>query len=383
MLKKYILSILFLISVYSFSLSQEKEKSVTLTGYLSTMQSSIFDSLSGPFINENLLHNRLNINIYPSARINISAGLRNRFFTGDIVRSGLSSSLIGSDQGWVDMSWNILDEQSFLFNTTADRFYIDMNLGRFQATIGRQRINWGQSLVWNPNDIFNAYSFFDFDYIERPGSDAVRLQFFPTTSSVAELAIKADDENDITAAGLFRFNRWGYDIQFLAGFVNSSDIVLGTGWSGAIGKWSFRGEGSWFQPYEEFPGSAGTILLTAGVDRIFEKSSLLQFQLMYCNEPVDLVTFNALYTGNLSSKDLAFSEFTASGLFTWAATPLLNVTFAGMWFPGLKGYFAGPSIDYSLAGNLDFSLIWQHFNSIIGNERTRINLGFLRLKYSF
>jgi len=47
------------------------------------------------------------------------------------------------------------------------------------------------------------------------------------------------------------------------------------------------------------------------------------------------------------------------------------------------GYFAGPMMDYSLAENLDFSLIWQHFNSIMGGTKTRINLTFLRLKYSF
>ena len=95
--------------------------------------------------------------------------------------------MIGSDQGFVDLSWNILNEQSFFLNTTIDRLWVDLNYGKFQARIGRQRINWGQTLVWNPNDIFNAYSFFDFDYIERPGSDAVRLQYYPGSSSALKL----------------------------------------------------------------------------------------------------------------------------------------------------------------------------------------------------
>jgi hypothetical protein len=54
-----------------------------------------------------------------------------------------------------------------------------------------------------------------------------------------------------------------------------------------------------------------------------------------------------------------------------------------MWFPDLKGYFAGASLDYSLLENVDFSLFWQHFRSRIGGNKTRINMGFLRLKYSF
>jgi hypothetical protein len=90
-----------------------------------------------------------------------------------------------------------------------------------------------------------------------------------------------------------------------------------------------------------------------------------------------------LYSGDLSSKNLAFSRFSAFGQITWAGTPFLNMSLSGMWCPDLKGYFAGPSVDYSLAENVGFSLIWQHFTSETGGDKSRINLAFLRLKYSF
>lgn len=364
--------------------SQVKQKVISITGYLTSMQGAMFDSLSGPIVYNNLLHNRLNFKGYLNDHLTFSAEFRNRLFTGDMVKSGKAySDMIGTDQGFADMSWNIINENSFLLNTSVDRLYFDLNYGKFQASFGRQRINWGQTFVWNPNDIFNAYSFFDFDYVERPGSDALRLQFFPSFSSTAEVAIKIDNENDITAAGLFRFNKWGYDIQFLAGAVNSEDIVFGAGWSGSIGSVSFRGESSWFEPVEEFPISSGVFLLTSGFDKIFKNNSMAHIQFMYCNSPLVLNNFNSFYSGNLSSKYLAFSRFSAFGQFTLAATPLLNLGISAMWFPDLKGYFAGPSFDYSLAENLDFSLIWQYFKSIMGGTNTRINLGFIRLKYSF
>jgi len=383
-LKVSIIPIIFFIAITANVYSQGKNTAITINGYVTTMQSAMFDSLSGPFMNENLLHNRLNFKSYLSDNISLAAEFRNRLFTGDLVRLGnYYSGLIGEDQGLIDMSWNLIKEQSFLFNITFDRLWLDFHYSKFQVTLGRQRINWGQTFVWNPNDIFNAYSFFDFDYIERPGSDAVRLQYFPSFSSVAEIALKVDNNKDITAAGLFRFNRWGYDIQFLAGFVNGEDIVIGTGWSGAIGNISFRGEGTWFDQYEDFPGNKGTILLTTGFDKIFKDNSIAQFQVMYCNNPLELNDFNSFYSGDLSSKNLAFSKFSAFGQGTWAVTPLLNITLSAMWFPDLKGYFAGPSLDYSLAQNFDFSLLWQHFNAIMSGEKTRINLGFLRIKYSF
>lgn len=375
--------ILFLLLPAGKILSQE-ENPVSLGGYVTTMQSSMFEKLSEPFMNENLLHNRLNLKAYISNGITFTGEMRNRFFTGDFVKMGsYYSDIIGYDRGFADMSWNILSENSFLLNSTIDRLNVDFTFNKFQITAGRQRINWGQTFVWNPNDIFNAYSFFDFDYVERPGSDAVRLQYFTSSSSAAEIAVKVDNNRDITAAGLYRFSLWDYDIQFLAGFVNGQDIVLGTGWSGAIGGLSFRGEVSWFDQYEDFPGDENTILATTGFEKIFKNNSMAQVQVMYCNNPLGLNDFNSFYSGNLSSKDLAFSVFSAFGQFTWAATPLINLTASAMWLPDLDGWFAGPSFDYSLAENLDFSLIWQHFDALMGGEKSKINLAFLRLKYSF
>jgi hypothetical protein len=384
MIRKLIFILSFSLIMAGFAFSQEKGKFLTPGGYVSTMQSIMFDSLSGPFVNENLIHNRLNLKGYVNDNITFAAEFRNRLFTGDMVKSGRSySEMTGSDQGWVDMSWNILNEQSFFLNTTIDRLWMDFNYGKFQARVGRQRINWGQTLVWNPNDIFNAYSFFDFDYVERPGSDAVRLQYYPDFSSAIELAVKADYEDHVTAAALYRFNSIGYDIQLLAGYVNNEDLMAGAGWSGSIGSVSFRGEASWFQPAEKFSDTTGTGLFTIGFDKVFKNNSMAQMQVMYCNKPLKMSNFNELYSGNMSTKDLAFSRFSAFGQFSYPVTPLLNLSVSAMWFPDLKGYFAGPSLDYSVAENVDFSLFWQHFDSRMSNNRIRINMGFLRAKYSF
>lgn len=380
--KRYLFLIMIAVPCIT-AVAQENEKNISLKGYLTTMQSVMFESFSDDFVNDNLLHNRLNFKGFITPRLTFAAELRNRLFTGDMVKTGsYYSDLIGTDPGLMDMSWNIITKPSLLLNTKVDRLWIDYSLDKFQLTIGRQRINWGQAIVWNPNDIFNAYSFFDIDYIERPGSDAVRIQFFPTFSSAFELAVKTDSHDNVTAAGLFRFNKWSYDLQFLAGYAESSDFVTGVGWSGVLGSSSFRGEGSWFIPAGDTDAES-TFLVTAGIDRILKDNSMVQLQIMYCNNPLELSGFTGLYTSNLSAKDLAFSEFTAFGQFTWAAAPLLNLTLSGMWFPDLEGFFAGPSADFSLAENVDFSFIWQYFNAQLGAERRKMNLGYLRIKYSF
>ena len=105
-----------------------------------------------------------------------------------------------------------------------------------ELTLGRQRINWGVNLAFNPNDLFNAYSLVDFDYQERPGADAVRFQYYTNELSSFETAIQFGKSLDSSViAGLWKINKWEYDFQFLiANFY--SDFVLGTAWAGNLKK---------------------------------------------------------------------------------------------------------------------------------------------------
>jgi hypothetical protein len=382
-MKRLFASILIMLLLIPVIDGQDK-KAVTLNGYITSMQSVMFDSLKGDFLTQNLIHNRLNFKAYAGMHFSFALELRNRLFTGSMVSTNSEyASIVGSDQGLFDLSWDLVNEKSFFLNSTIDRYWIDYNNGKFQARIGRQRINWGQTLVWNPNDIFNTYSVFDVDYVERPGCDAVRLQYFPSPTSTVEFTVKGDANNNITAAALFRFNKWGYDIQTLAGYADSHDFVIGAGWSGAMGSTSFRGEATWFKPVAEFSDSTGKGIITVGFDRVFTDNSMVQVQLMYCNDPLKPTDFSSFYLRSLSAKDLAFSVFSAFFSGSYTVTPLVNLSLSVMWMPDLKGYFIGPSFDYSIAENLDFSVIWQYFTSKMSGSQLRNNLGFLRFKYSF
>ena len=79
------------------------------------------------------------------------------------------------DNGWINLSWNITQCDSYLLYSAVERLYISYNTNKWTFGIGRQRINWSQALMFNPNDIFNGYSFFDFDYPKKAGSDAIRV----------------------------------------------------------------------------------------------------------------------------------------------------------------------------------------------------------------
>ncbi len=356
----------------------------TAGGYASWLHTAMFEKPSETWINHSMLHNRLNFKAYAGKNVTFAVELRNRFVTGDIVRLDPAYvPQLAADPGWADLSWNISEGNSYAVNTMIDRAYADITAGKLQIRAGRQRINWSQALVWNPNDIFNTYSFFDFDYIERPGSDALRLTYSAGPSSSVEVAIKADAGNRMTAAALGRFSVLNTDLQFLAGVTDDEFFTAGTGFSGAVGSVSVRGEATLFAPFERSAENEGNFTATLGIDKTFSDKLTTLVQVMYSSRPVDLSGFTELYGGGLTARQLAFSEFSAVAQVTYAPVPLVNISVSAMWFPDLDGFYAGPSADFSLAENVDFSILWQHFNSTIAGEKSRINLGFIRIRYSY
>lgn len=370
--------------------AQDEQRKVTLNGYLTSMQSVMFDSLNGDWIMDNLIHNRLNLYWYPTDKITASLQMRNRLLFGESISMipGYDDA-IDSEQGWADLSINLLEGDSYLLNSAIDRFWLQYSSGRFVITAGRQRINWGQTFVWNPNDIFNAYSYFDFDYTERPGSDAIRLQYYPNYTSTAELAAKVDSSGRITAGGLYRFNILSYDIQLIAGILQEDDFFGGLGWSGNIGQAGFRGEGTYFHPMDLPADTTGIFMGSVGLDYTFSNSLFLQAEYLYSINPlVSLDAVTGSFTGQLTVKQLAFTKHTLFLSLSNPVTPLLNITLAGMYFPKIKGFFAGPSLSFNAFENTDLGFFLQYFNAELpdingGNSRQDLALGHLRFKWSF
>jgi hypothetical protein len=364
--------------------AQDDNDRLAAGGYASWLHMSMFEKPSDNWVNSSMLHNRLNFKLYPGQKTTIAIELRNRFVTGGMIDINPAYAKgLAEDPGWIDLSWNIASGNSYVLNTVVDRAYIDFTAGRFQIRAGRQRINWSQALVWNPNDIFNTYSFFDFDYVERPGSDAVRMTLSTGPASAAEAVVKMNSENKVTAAALYRFSLLNTDLQFLAGETDQELFTAGLGWSGAAGSFSIRGEATLFTPFGDSGEEKSTVIATAGIDRVFSDKFTALAQVMYSNNPLNLNSFTELYEGGLTARQLAFSEFSAVGQISYSPVPLLNISLAAIWYPDLEGYFAGPTIDFSLAENVDFTFLWQYFDSVIAGEDVIINLGYIRIKYSF
>ncbi len=379
--------------IYSIQVNaQEEPEKYELGGYISNMQSVQFEDIHGVWINDNLIHNRLNFDWYLTNKLTFKMGVRNRVFTGESLKliPDYGEFIGASELGIMDLNWNVISEQSVILNTNIDRLYFQYQTDKFSATVGRQRINWGKTFAWNPNDIFNAYSFFDFDYVERPGSDAVRLEYYTGMVSSVELAAKIDKNEDITVAALWRFNKWNYDFQTIAGILNSKEYAIGGGWSGAIKSLDFKGEFTYLHPKDNMSDTTGQFIGSVSTGYTFPNSFNLMFEFLYSDIPEGGISnFYEYYYQPLSVKTLSFTEYNVFGQASYQITPLLMGTVSCMYYPKIKGYFIGPTFDYSFTDNLFASVVVQTFSGemkdpiTLENNRLNATYAFLRLKWSF
>lgn len=380
------LSLLCLIFMFSNVFSQEKNR-VEFSGYVSDMFSTLTQNLNNSWYSQNIVHNRLNFGWQPGEHWRIDAGIRNRLFTGDFVKYDFYAESIDFDNGQVDLSWNWINNKKLLFNTACDRLFVTFEKGKWSLKLGRQRINWGQTFIWNPNDLFNTYSFFDFDYVERPGCDAFRGTFYHNETSFSEWVVSLNHDDKVTAAFLHHGNMKRFDYQVIAGVHAESDIVLGGACTADFKGVNLRGEFSYYQPMENFADAFGTINVSVSADYIFSNNILLQGEVLYNNlESV----FSAkgilnLISAPLSTQVLPMNDWNYFGQIMYPITPRLSLSASGMYMSGLKTCFAGLFLDYSLYENLDFSVISQYFTNAGDTQLIDVRawLGFARLKYSF
>jgi hypothetical protein len=378
----------FLLPVYGQTTSQaEEENNWALTGYLKNMKTWLFfnDFPEDAFLQDNLIHNRLSFTYYADEHWTFRADLRTRAFFGDLVRAQPSYADLIDDvnNDYFDLSVILLDRPSWVVHTMLDRLYFEYAKDNWEVRLGRQRVNWGISTIWNPNDVFNAFAFTDFDYEERPGSDALRVRYFLDYASSFEIAVKAADRIDETViAGLWKFNKGNYDFQILTGLVQN-EWVIGGGWAGNIKNAGFKGEWSYFLPFEENVNNS--FALTAGIDYVFENGIYGNVGYLYNSNGSTSANIVGLFDFELSAKNLYPYRHALVLQASYPITPLLNGGAAIIYSPvDVHPLFVNPTITYSIANNWDIDMIGQIvMNDQQDGYKSPLQAVFLRLKWSF
>ena len=357
----------------------------TVKGYIKYLEQVSFAGDATNMLSDNLIHNRLNFRYQPNKHFNFRLEIRNRIYYGDLVKSYPDfASLVTSSNETFNLSTNWINKNSVLFNSTIDRASVEYMGGKWDVTIGRQRINWGINTVWTPNDIFNTFNYFDFDYEERPGSDAVRIQYNLKASSSLELAVSPGKTIDkSTEAVMYHFNKLNYDFQIFSGVYNQ-DYTAGAGWAGNIKDAGFKGEVSYFTPTSHFADS-NAVAASVSVDYAFKNGIYILVSALYNSAGNDSILNIAQLTNeSLSAKNIFPFKYTAFAQISYSFTPILKATLGAMYSPAGNSVIILPSISYSIADNWILDLTGQSFFSEQNNSYTSLgNSIYLRMKWGF
>jgi hypothetical protein len=364
------------------------QKKLDFSGHLQNLNTVWIQDVESEWYSTSSIYNRLNFKWFLHKNWTFTASARNVINYGQLIYMNYPyySDLLIEDDGLLDLTGTIASDSSYILYTNLDRLNLKFSKGKFQTIAGRQRINWGINMVWNPNDIFNTFNYYDFDYVERPGCDALRLMYFPGISSSVEAAIKIDQSQNLTIAGLYKFNRWNYDFQVMGGIMES-DVVLGAGWSGNLKKAGFNGEASWFRDKNNFADTSGIFVLSTGINYTFRNSLYLQGAFLYTSNGT--IGNAGVENPFLSLREVSPKSFTAArysvfGQVSYPITPIITADLSGIFNPNDLSVFIGPDLNISLSDNISLLFMSQIFVGQQGTEFGGLgSLIYLRLKWSF
>ena len=385
---------ILLISILLMILNANAQSNLSLNGYIKglgmyykpvgSIPISATDSLDYLFLNQ--IHNRLNFRWYATNELTFAVEARNRLFFGQTIKNFPNyKESIDEDNGYLDLGTVLISGDSWFLHSMLDRAWIDYTKGNWQVRVGRQRVNWGVNLVWNPNDLFNTFSYFEFDYEERPGTDAAKVQYYTSATSSAELVYKiGHNNNETTVAGMYRFSKSSYDYQVIGGWVGK-DYVVGGGWAGDIKGGGFRGEFTYFHPRSKNNGSDQVFVTSVSGDYTLPNSLYFHTAVLYnSNGVLGPAGGRNFFDTNLTAKMLSMGMFNMFGQISYPFTPLFLGDLSTMVNPSDGSSFIGPSLTYSLGNNWEVMVNGQLFFGKTGTEYGDFGKAIYgRLKWAF
>ncbi len=283
---------------------------------------------------------------------------RTRLLIGDSVSGSFAPDARrwSEDPGWLDLTAAPLVADGVVLQTQIDRLYAQWSRRDWRVRAGRQRINWGVTTTTNPNDLFNSDSLYEFDYPERPGADAIRVERYFGFAGRAELAAAPGrDGNEPVVAGLVANNWQSVDWQVLTGryrdrWAAGGGIATGVGPLGVKAEWtSFLDAGARLSDIQS--------VVAVSLDSVLANGDYVTTALLW-NQSAGEEGSSGSGAGT-GPDNPSVSEWQHSIQWSRSVTPLLRVNAAGSWYPGSPGGVLSPSVEYSVTQVWDASLVGQ------------------------
>ena len=319
---------------------------------------------------ENTAQLRLNLFWYPGSDFTGTVQTRSEVSYQKNIRT-LNSllELFQTDTYYFDLRRDYRDKQDWYAFAEIDRLNLGYTWENLNITAGRQRIAWGTCLVWNPTDLFNPFDILDFDYEERPGTDALQVQYYTGPLSQFSIAVTPGRTREqVIYAGRYVTNYSDYDINLIGGWQRNSLRLAGS-WAGQLFDGGFRGEILYTDPdmkyrtidltnlrYIDKTVSVPFWTFSLSYDYTFPSSFYIHTEYLYnglgTTSGAGLRRFDIIFTGELTpARQSVFQEF------AYQITPLLRGDFFVIYNPNDHSWIAAPALQYSLGNNWEVYLL--------------------------
>ncbi|KJY79768.1 hypothetical protein [Vibrio nigripulchritudo] len=353
------------------------ESNWDLGGYAKYMATVNVPDSGSDNVVDHLVHQRFNFEYRFNSQWRANVSMRNRLLWGDSVsRAPNYADLIGKDSGYIDLTTNWLEKGKVIGTTQFDRAYVNWNQDSWYARVGRFRVNWAMTTLWNPNDIYNTYSIYDFDYEEKGGTDAILIGKNLGFASGVDIVFspgKSDESNSYSIRYLG--NESGWDYQVMAG-KSKTDRVIGAGFAGDVKGAGLKGEISYFKPDEnqiikiELKNS---VIASLESDYSFggTQNWLGRIAALYISQPQEVDNAIKFLNMPLTARTMSFSRFTGYADLGFDVSPLLRATLSSTIYSD-GSIFYGGNASYSLSDNTQLIGVIQRFdgrsNSVFGKS---------------
>lgn len=229
------------------------------------------------------------------------------------------------------------------------RAYLKYDAAPLQMTVGKQMIDWGRMRFYSPMDLFNPISPFAIDRDERPGVDAVDIDFSPRDDIHLDTVYAAGRTFSDSSVGSRLLYRWhDYDLFLMGGDFQNAKVV-GGGFDGYLRNAGFRGE------FTQTHGESGRDFFRGAVGleySFFTKLSVLG-EYFYNggaddSDPVALIDSYRFFTQTLTLK-----KHLVGLAAEYEIHPLVKAANYVLYDAEGSSFFINPEIRYNMRANLD------------------------------
>ncbi len=396
-MKKVLFSILLLYSSgvlgqwrtkFSSSSGYGTNQKLEISGFLKSSNYFRFTDWSTDRVAENILHSNLKFDWKLNSNSSMYMSLHNRFFFGESIQNEESeyANSLQTSNNLVDMNWVFVEDEKSLLHTAIDRLYYQYRGKNSIVRLGKQRIDWSQTIVWNPNDLFNTYSFLNFDYATRSGIDAIYGAFNLDRYGKSSIHLGYAPQDLISEsiyAGRYRYKSQKNEWQLMVGKVHE-DYVLGFGWTTYIRATGFSGELSYFKDQNNIAQNDAFIGTLASFYE-FKSKLVLHYEFNYNSNPQNIEeNFVSIFFEPLSSKYITFNTYSFAVLGQYPINRYWSIGATGIAYLDTERYYLGAYTKVELPSDISFLVSTQLMNN---EDEGLLNSGkkylFSRIMWSF